>query len=101
MTFSSEHNFYTGLTHDISEGGLFLATHNLLPVGELVNLTFTLPDAPQPFQAAAEVKWVRDTQATRDRDLPPGMGLKFLELSQQASEMIARFLLVRDSVFFD
>jgi uncharacterized protein (TIGR02266 family) len=97
----SAHNFYTGLTQDISRGGLFVATHQLFPVGELVNLSFTLPDGVGPFVAEAQVKWVRENLAGDDDDHPSGMGLKFLSLTAEARASIARFLQIRDSVFYD
>ena len=30
---ASDHNVYTGFTEDISSGGLFVATHDILPIG--------------------------------------------------------------------
>jgi hypothetical protein len=40
----SEHNFWTGLTMNISEGGVFVATHVMLDPGSLVGLHLELPN---------------------------------------------------------
>ncbi|MCA9640402.1 MAG: PilZ domain-containing protein, partial [Myxococcales bacterium] len=32
--FGSDHNFYAGFVENLSAGGIFVATHNLRPVGE-------------------------------------------------------------------
>jgi uncharacterized protein (TIGR02266 family) len=96
---SSAHNFYTGLTQDISRGGLFVATHQPFAVGEQVNLSFTLPAGAGPFVAEAEVRWVRDRGD--DHFHPCGMGLAFHMLTPEARDSITRFMAVRDSVFYD
>src|SRR5690606_3700680 len=41
--YHSEDNFYTGFSSDISEGGLFVSTINVLPAGSRVQLAFSLP----------------------------------------------------------
>ena len=33
VSLESGSNFYTGLTQDLSAGGLFIATHQILPLG--------------------------------------------------------------------
>ena len=43
VTYSSEHNFYTGFLQNVSSGGLFVATHHLASVGETVAVVFTVP----------------------------------------------------------
>jgi uncharacterized protein (TIGR02266 family) len=96
----SEHNFYTGLTQDISSGGLFAATHLLLEVGEKMTVKLTLPGRKEPIEAEAEVRWVRDTRAIKT-DAPEGMGLKFVNLDPEAKQAIEQFLHDRDSLYYD
>lgn len=40
--FRGDASFYTGFATDISEGGLFVATHMLQPIGSQLTLTFAL-----------------------------------------------------------
>lgn len=100
VTFESQHNFFTGLTQDLSKGGLFVATHKLLPIGECVRVRLTLPTYSDPIDAVTEVRWIRPL------DLPDGggdagMGLMFLQLSPKGKAAIMAFLGKRDSLFFD
>lgn len=95
----TDSNFYTGLTQDISTGGLFVATHRLRPIGERVVLKFGLPNTQQPIVVEGEVRWLRE--AGVHTDAPTGMGLKFLNLSSQARMSIASFLNKRESLFYD
>jgi uncharacterized protein (TIGR02266 family) len=96
----SEHNFYTGLTRDISTGGLFVATHKLLAVGTKVRVRFTLPGQKEAIETDTEVRWLRDSRAMTT-DAPEGMGLRFTGLSPPAKKVIGHFLNDRDSLFYD
>ena len=100
VTFESEHNFYTGLTQDLSGSGLFVATTCLCPIGERVSVRMRLPTAKEPVDALTEVRWVRH------RDVPggggkAGLGLMFVQMSPQARAAVKAFLAKRESIFFD
>jgi uncharacterized protein (TIGR02266 family) len=98
--FESDHNFYTGLTQDISSGGLFVATHQLRRVGSQIRVKFTLPGKKEPIEADTEVRWIRDSRAMKT-DAPEGMGLKFVGLSAPDRAAIEKFLQQRDSLYYD
>jgi uncharacterized protein (TIGR02266 family) len=98
VTLESDHNFYTGLTSDLSEGGLFVATHALWPVGTKISVRFRLPGLEQPIQADTEVRWVRDG---RFSTLPPGIGLRFFHLPGDALHAVTQFVQRRDTIFYE
>jgi uncharacterized protein (TIGR02266 family) len=100
ITLESDHNFYTGLTQDISTGGLFVATHHLRRVGERITVSFTLPGRNEPIAMETEVRWIRSFPGA-GADVPVGMGLRFVNLSSEAKFAIASFLRHRDSLFYD
>ncbi len=95
----SDTNFYTGLTEDISEGGLFVATYKLQEIGSELALTLTLPDGYE-FRATAVVRWVRDPRDL-ESDTQPGMGVQFHALDAEQTEAVRRFLTVRDPMFYE
>ena len=97
----SESNFYTGLTQDISTGGLFVATHKVEPIGQHMLVQLTLPGVPQPITVECEVRWVREATALHGNHSHPGMGLRFITLSANARQAIAGFLRTRESLFYD
>ncbi|HXU81703.1 MAG TPA: TIGR02266 family protein [Polyangia bacterium] len=104
VSFESDSNFYTGLTQDISSGGLFVSTHKLRKIGQRMMVKFGLPGSPQPVMVECEVRWLREPGPLHDHrsvDHPPGMGLKFLNLSPESRTAIDYFLRRRDSIFYD
>jgi len=99
VSLSSESNFYTGFTNDISEGGLFVATHNLAPRGTVMELEFSLSDEEEPIVVQAEVRWVCEYSASSDGH--PGMGLQFKNLQEKDRQRIERFVKMRETLFYD
>ena len=98
VSLGSDHNFYSGFAENLSVGGVFVATHQLRPVGETVEVCIHLPDGTE-VRAAGEVRWVRLFNS--DSDMPPGMGLRFRQLEASANQAIERFLAHRDPIFYD
>lgn len=96
VSLYSDSNFYGGLTENISVGGLFVATHNIRPVGELIDLKITLPNDTE-VEAHGVVRWIREYNEASDT--PPGMGIQFLQVVGE--ELIDEFLSTRAPLFHD
>ena len=94
---SSQTNFYTGRGNDLSGGGLFVATHDVLPVGTELVVSFVLPGGHQVV-TAGHVSWVR---APKSDDSDPGMGIAFERLSAADFEAIAAFTQAREPLFHE
>ena len=101
VDLESDHNFYTGLTQNISAGGLFIATHHLRRIGDRITLKFTLPGSDKSVAVETEVRWIRENTALQRADGGTGMGVRFINLSAEASAAISAFLQARDSLFYD
>jgi len=99
VTLASQHNFYGGFAENLSAGGIFVATHKMLPVGEVLMLSIRLPGRTRPVEGAGEVRWVREY--SERSNVPPGLGLRFVEIELGGIEAIERFLENRDPLFFD
>jgi uncharacterized protein (TIGR02266 family) len=99
LSATSESNFYTGISGDIEEGGLFIATHQNHQPGTLIELTLSLPGQP-PMQLAGEVRWVREYSEFTE-DVEPGLGVGFFKLPDQARQAIAAFMNARPPLFHD
>ena len=96
----SEHNFWSGITMNMSEGGLFVATHEYVPIGTRVTLNLTLPFAREQLVLVAEVRWTR-AYSGQD-DVPPGLGLQFVDVDGASLAKIRRFVsTMREPLFFD
>ena len=101
VDLESDHNFYTGLTQNISAGGLFIATHHIRRIGERITLKFSFPGSDQPIAVETEVRWIRENSALQRTDGSSGMGVRFINLTPEASAAIQGFLQSRDSLFYD
>jgi uncharacterized protein (TIGR02266 family) len=99
LAFEVDHNshFYAGLSQDISEGGLFVATYHIVPVGTPLRMSLELPDG-EKLEARGEVRWVQEAVFG---DARPGIGVAFTELSPAACERIARICAVRPPLYVD
>jgi uncharacterized protein (TIGR02266 family) len=93
---TTESHIYTGLSLDVSTGGLFVATYEAASPGTAVSLHFVLPDG---FVVNAEgvVRWTREATS----DAPPGMGVAFVQISVDALNHIAAFCASRPPLYFD
>ncbi|MCA9671252.1 MAG: TIGR02266 family protein [Myxococcales bacterium] len=99
VDYGSEHNFYTGFLENISSGGLFIATHQLRDIGDVLDVQFTVPGLSRPITATVKVRWLREYNPSSDA--PPGMGCQFGPLEPDAKAAIELFLKHRDPLFFD
>jgi uncharacterized protein (TIGR02266 family) len=87
--------FFAGVSGDLSEGGLFVATYTPRPVGAEVHVTFVLPamgGVATSVEATAIVAWVRTPDGS---GAEPGMGLRFLSLGASERSAIERFMQLR------
>ena len=102
VDLESDHNFYTGLTQNISSGGLFIATHHLRRIGDRITLKFTLPGSEKTLDVETEVRWIRENTALlRTADGGTGMGVRFINLSPETSAAINAFVQARESLYYD
>jgi uncharacterized protein (TIGR02266 family) len=101
VTLESDSNFYTGLTQNISAGGVFIATHLIRPIGSRISLKFALPGSPEPIAVETEVRWIKENSALMRTDGASGMGVRFLDLAPEATAAITAFLENRDSLYYD
>ena len=101
VDLESDTNFYTGLTQNISSGGLFIATHQIKRVGDHVMLKFTLPGSARPIQVDTEVRWIRENSSLHRTDGASGMGVRFINVSTEDAAAIQSFIESRESLFYD
>jgi len=97
--FGSEHNFYAGFVENLSVGGVFIATHDLKPLGSIVSVSIFLPGNEIPVTGKGEVRWIRELNV--DSDVTPGMGIRFVELEGHGDLLVREFIKRRDPMFFD
>jgi len=98
VSLSSEHNFYAGFAENLSSAGLFIATHVAKQIGEKLDISVNLPDG-HPIQCTGEVRWIREY--SERSNVPPGLGIRFLDLQPADAAAIEGFLKDREPLFYD
>ncbi len=98
VDFHSDNNFYSGFSANLSDGGLFVATVNLVPLGTEVEIAFSLPSGER-IEAKGIVRWVREVN-DQHPDTFPGLGVQFSALKPEAQSAIDQFLAQRDPLFY-
>jgi uncharacterized protein (TIGR02266 family) len=95
VSLVSASNFFAGLTRNLSNGGVFVATLRRLPVGTPVDLVLTLPDGP--VATRGRVCWVREST----EGVAPGIGVMFEGLSDDDRVRIEAFCARRSPDRYD
>lgn len=96
----SDHNFWSGLAMNMSEGGIFIATYDSIAIGTQLELHIILPFEEEPIITNAEVRWRREFSGPNDA--PPGLGLKFSDLDALALGKVRRFVAaIREPLLFE
>jgi uncharacterized protein (TIGR02266 family) len=96
VEFLSDTHFMTGITQDLSEGGIFIATYQRLPIGTEVGLAFELP-GDRRVEVKGAVRWIRkECGETR-----PGLGIAFTELSHEALARITAHCAAGSSRYYE
>jgi len=69
-------------TIDLSEGGAYIATSELVGAGNLIRLEVKLPGALAPLSAFAEVVWANES----------GCGLRYLAMKDDDAKKMREFI---------
>jgi uncharacterized protein (TIGR02266 family) len=111
ITLVGDNNFYLGMTENISEGGIFVATHHMLPIGSILELQFRIPTTDEMLAVEGEVRWIRPPKALAneanifgaedDNRMRSGMGIQFKNLGDEARAAIEAFIAMRSPEFYD
>ena len=96
---TSGHNFFTGLSMSLADGGVFIATHAAMKLDSLVELHVTLPNETLPIVTLARVCMALPYSSD---DIDPGYVCAFVDIDKAALAPIRRFIAyVRAPLFFD
>jgi len=91
LVFKDRQAFFRTYTANVSSGGLFIKTENPLGPGQQFLVKLQLPDVPDPLQIKCEVIWTRKRESSKPNS-PPGMGVKFSEISERDHKVLKEFL---------
>ena len=98
IDYASDNNFYSGFSTNLSDGGVFIATVKLVPIGTSMDVYFRLPSG-DGIECQGVVRWVREVDDQNPQNMP-GLGVQFVNLSDSAKTAIAAFVKDREPMFF-
>ncbi len=84
-----------GHSTNLSQGGIFIESKNLIKAGTRMILEFKLPNQEGTIRAYGEVKWVTRAKASKSskRAKPAiGMGVQFINIHETYRKEIARYI---------
>jgi uncharacterized protein (TIGR02266 family) len=82
--------FISEFSSNISPTGMYITTKTPEPPGSMLDFEFRLGDGFEIIQGKGEVVWTRAIAEGPNR--PPGMGIRFLDLSEGSKELIYRIV---------
>jgi uncharacterized protein (TIGR02266 family) len=95
VRYSTLDQLVVAYTHDLSHGGMFLRTRQLVPVGTFVRVHIDLPDDGGELAVIARVTHVRSLEEAEAMGKPAGMGVEFLDLAPDGLAQIELFIASR------
>ncbi|MFP4601219.1 MAG: PilZ domain-containing protein [Persicimonas sp.] len=84
---------FRGTSADFSAGGMRVKLDDVLPVGSLVDLNFSVPGVHRRFEVLGEIRWVRESAQSSS-----GHGVEFLNLPDEGGRALREVLETYDSV---
>lgn len=99
---ATDSNLYAGFSQQVMGGGVFISTHQYLSLmheyGTRVAVTLRFPGGLKT-RVLGKVQFARDP---RDVHAPisPGLGIKFLALTDDGHQLINQFAAEREPLFF-
>ena len=82
----------TDYSINLSTGGVFIETSNLLPIDTLLTIKFVLPENETSVRCEGRVAWLNHPELIRNPNLPVGMGLQFINISLDDMNVIRQFM---------
>ena len=86
------HKRVTDQTVNMSPGGVFIETADILPAGTLLFVEFKLPGKEKPVACKAKVAWTNEPGNLKSHSQPAGIGLQFFSLSLENMDDLREFL---------
>ena len=81
---------FEGNVLNISAAGIYVYTHHTLPMGTILNLSFSIPGSDAMLEATGRVSWLADKEL--QSHAYPGMGVSFSHLTTEKELAIADFI---------
>ena len=92
VDYGNQDNYLFAYIRDISATGIFVRTNSPEPPGTRLNLRFTPPSADTPLELEGEVIWINAYRPGQPDNLHPGMGIRFIGLTDDDRHRLQDFI---------
>lgn len=75
---------------DVSALGIFIHANNPHPPGTRLTLRFTPPGDSKPLVLQGDVMWINSFEDHNNRNLTPGMGVKFVDADSRTRHRLLK-----------
>ena len=89
---SDQQKLMTNYSVNMSTGGVFIETENILPVDTPLSIKFKLPGNDIIITCKARVAWTNERGDLKKNSFSPGMGIQFLDLTLENLQAIRNFI---------
>jgi uncharacterized protein (TIGR02266 family) len=79
-------------TVNMSYGGIFIESENVLPTDTTLFVEFKLPVNNRQIRCKSRVAWTNDPENPKAPAFPSGMGLQFIDLSLDDVHVIRKYI---------
>jgi uncharacterized protein (TIGR02266 family) len=91
LRYEAVDQFISKFAVNISRGGMFLSSRNPKPPGTELYFEIRLADESPVIEGTGVVRWIREYDRRRP-DEPHGMGIRFVELSEESWPVLVRII---------
>jgi type IV pilus assembly protein PilZ len=102
VDYGDQDNYLFAYITDISATGIFVRTNTPEAPGTRLNLRFTPHGASAPLALEGEVIWINAYRPGHSDNLHPGMGIRFIGLSdddrRRLADFVKTFALLSDTI---
>jgi Tfp pilus assembly protein PilZ len=88
----SHQRIQSSVTVDLTTGGLYLETNYPFKVDEMISLIVALPDHDKTIKCNARISWVNNNSDRKKPEIPPGVGVQFLDVRPPDIQLIQEYL---------
>jgi type IV pilus assembly protein PilZ len=92
VKFESKEALVEEYVHNISHGGIFIATTKPKSVGDSISVILTHPETEQAMLLRGEVARVVSVEEAQRQNIQPGMGIKFKEMDPYVKAQLDEFI---------
>lgn len=85
VVFREENQRDSMISQNLSEGGLFLESEVLKPIGTVLDFEFRVQGGGEPIKGKGVVRWLEEDVKKRK-----GMGIQFLELNDEGKDVMTK-----------